>query len=79
MAGSYNTTGYRNADGIPVVQGQTAVPQITTISPGVTSDDYSGIITTDLSTDNYLVLSCNSGNAADTIALQNYELRRSFP
>ena len=46
MAGSYNTTGYRNADGIPVVQGQTAVTQITTISTGVTCDAYSGVITT---------------------------------
>jgi hypothetical protein len=46
MAGSYNTTGYRNGDGIPVVQGQTAVTQITTISTGVTCNAYSGVITT---------------------------------
>jgi hypothetical protein len=46
MAGSYNTTGYRNADGVPVVQGQTAVTQITTISTGVTCNAYSGVITT---------------------------------
>lgn len=46
MAGSYNTTGYRNADGIPVVQGQTAVTQITGITTGVTCDAYSGVITT---------------------------------
>jgi hypothetical protein len=46
MAGSYNTTGYRNADGVPVVQGQTAVTQITSISTGVTCSAYSGVITT---------------------------------
>jgi hypothetical protein len=46
MAGSYNTTGYRNADGIPVVQGQTAVTQITSTTTGVTCNAYSGVITT---------------------------------
>jgi hypothetical protein len=46
MAGSYNTTGYRNADGVPVVQGQTAVTQATSISTGVTCNAYSGVITT---------------------------------
>jgi hypothetical protein len=46
MAGGYNTTGYRNGDGVPVVQGQTAVTQITTISTGVTCSAYSGVITT---------------------------------
>ena len=46
MAGSYNTTGYRNADGVPVVQFQTAVTQITSISTGVTCSAYSGVITT---------------------------------
>ena len=46
MAGSYNTTGYRNADGVMVTQGQTAVTQITSISTGVTCSAYSGVITT---------------------------------
>lgn len=46
MAGSYNTTGYRNADGIPVVQGQTAVTQGTSTTTGVTCSAYSGVITT---------------------------------
>lgn len=43
---SYNTTGYRNSDGIPVVQGQTAVTQATSITTGVTCNTYSGVITT---------------------------------
>lgn len=43
---SYNVTGYRNGDGIPVVQGQTAVTQATNISTGVTCNAYSGVITT---------------------------------
>lgn len=46
MAGSYNTTGYRNGDGIAVVQGQTAVTQATSITTGVTCSAYSGVITT---------------------------------
>lgn len=46
MAGSYNTTGYRNGDGIPVIQGQTAVTQATSITTGVTCNAYSGVITT---------------------------------
>jgi hypothetical protein len=46
MAGSYNTTGYRNGDGVPVVQGQTAVTQATSITTGVTCNAYSGVITT---------------------------------
>jgi hypothetical protein len=46
MAGSYNTTGYRNGDGLPVVQGQTAVTQATSITTGVTCSAYSGVITT---------------------------------
>src|SRR4051794_29602663 len=46
MAGSYNTTGYRNSDGIHVVQGQTAVTQITSTTTGVTCNAYSGVITT---------------------------------
>ena len=43
---SYNQTGYRNADGVLVVQGQTAVTQATNISTGVTCSAYSGVITT---------------------------------
>ena len=46
MAGSYNTTGYRNADGVLVKQGQTAVTQETSITTGVTCNAYSGVITT---------------------------------
>jgi hypothetical protein len=46
MAGNYNTTGYRNSDGLPVVQGQTAVTQATSITTGVTCNAYSGVITT---------------------------------
>jgi hypothetical protein len=46
MAGGYNTTGYLNGDGIPVVQGQTAVTQATSITTGVTCDAYAGVITT---------------------------------
>lgn len=42
----YNTTGYRNADGVLVTQGQTAVTQLTNITTGVTCDAYSGVITT---------------------------------
>ena len=43
---SYNTTGFRNGDGIPVVQGQAAVTQATSITTGVTCNAYSGVITT---------------------------------
>lgn len=43
---SYNTTGYRNADGVLVTQGQTAVTQATSITTGVTCNAYSGVITT---------------------------------
>lgn len=46
MAGSYNTTGYRNADGVLVAQGQTAVTQASSITTGVTCSAYSGVITT---------------------------------
>lgn len=46
MAGGYNQTGYRNGEGIPVIQGQTAVTQATSISTGVTCSAYSGVITT---------------------------------
>ena len=46
MAGSYNTTGYRNSDGVPVLQGQTAVTQGTSITTGVTCSAYTGVITT---------------------------------
>ena len=43
---SYNQTGYRNADGVPVVSAQVAVTQATSISTGVTCNGYSGVITT---------------------------------
>ena len=43
---SYNQTGYRNADSVPAVGGQTAVTQITSITTGVTCNAYSGVITT---------------------------------
>lgn len=46
MAGGYNTTGYRNGDGVLVIQGQTAVTQATSITTGVTCSAYSGVITT---------------------------------
>lgn len=46
MAGGYNTTGYRNGDGMLVTQNQTAVTQATSISTGVTCSAYSGVITT---------------------------------
>jgi hypothetical protein len=46
MAGSYNTTGYRNSDGIAVVQGQAAVTQATSITTAVTCNAYSGVVTT---------------------------------
>jgi hypothetical protein len=46
MAGGYNVTGYRNGDGVLVVQGQTAVTQLTSISTGVTCNAYTGVITT---------------------------------
>lgn len=46
MAGSYNTTGYRNSDGVLVTQGQTAVTQATSITTGVTCNAYTGVITT---------------------------------
>lgn len=46
MAGSYNTTGYRNGDGVLVTQGQTAVTQATSITTGVTCSAYTGVITT---------------------------------
>lgn len=46
MAGGYNTTGYRNGDGVLVTQSQTAVTQATSISTGVTCNSYAGVITT---------------------------------
>lgn len=46
MAGGYNQTGYRNADGVIVTQGQTAVTQATSITTGVTCNALSGVITT---------------------------------
>ena len=46
MAGGYNTTGYRNGDGVLVAQGQTAVTQATSKSTGVTINKLCGQITT---------------------------------
>jgi hypothetical protein len=46
MAGGYNTIGYRNGDGVSVVQDQTAVTQTGSITTGVTCNAYSGVITT---------------------------------
>jgi len=43
---SYNQIGYRNADGVLVTQGQTAVTQASSITTGVTCSAYSGVITT---------------------------------
>lgn len=43
---SYNQTGYRNADGVLVTQGQTAVTQGTSASTTVVCSAYSGVITT---------------------------------
>jgi hypothetical protein len=43
---SYNTTGYRNSDGILVTSGQTAVTQESSITTGVICNAYSGVITT---------------------------------
>jgi hypothetical protein len=43
---TYNTTGYRNGDGVLVTQGQTAVTQTSSITTGVTCSAYSGVITT---------------------------------
>lgn len=43
---TYNTTGYRNEDGVIITQGQTAVTQATSITTGVTCNAYSGVITT---------------------------------
>jgi hypothetical protein len=43
---SYNQIGYRNADGVIVTQGQTAVTQASSITTGVTCSAYSGVITT---------------------------------
>lgn len=43
---SYNQIAYRNSDSVPVVGGQTAVTQATSITTGVTCNAYSGVITT---------------------------------
>lgn len=43
---TYNVPGRRNADGMQVAGGQTAVTQATSISTGVTVNAYSGVITT---------------------------------
>lgn len=45
--GNYNSTAYhRQGDGALVVQGQTAVTQITSITTGVTCSALSGVVTT---------------------------------
>lgn len=43
---SYNVVGRRNDDGVPVVGGQAAVTQATSITTGVTLNAYSGAVTT---------------------------------
>jgi len=43
---TFNTTGYRNSDGVLVTQGQVAVTQLTNISTAVTCNEYSGVVTT---------------------------------
>lgn len=43
---TFNTTGYRNSDGVLVTQGQVAVTQLTNISTAVTCNAYSGVVTT---------------------------------
>jgi hypothetical protein len=43
---SYNQIGYRNADGVLVTQGQTAVTQGTSVTTTVVCSAYSGVITT---------------------------------
>jgi hypothetical protein len=71
MAGSYNTTGYRNSDGVLVVQGQTAVTQATSITTGVTCNAYSGVITT--------VSQTVAGGAEASFTVTNTRLRRPIP
>lgn len=46
MAGGYNQAGYRNADGVIVTQGQTAVTQGTSVTTAVTCNALTGVITT---------------------------------
>jgi hypothetical protein len=70
---SYNTTGFRNGDGILVVQGQTAVTQATSITTGVTCNAYSGVITTVSQTvaagaEAEFTVTCDKVKATDIVA-----------
>jgi len=72
MAGGYNVTGYRNGDGVLVLQGQTAVTQITSISTGVTCNAYTGVITTVSQTvaagaEAQFTVTCNKVAATDVV------------
>jgi hypothetical protein len=72
MAGSYNTSAYRNGDGVLVVQGQTAVTQATNISTAVTCNAYSGVITTVSQTvaagaEAQFTVNCNKVAATDVV------------
>lgn len=72
MAGGYNVTGYRNGDGVLVLQGQTAVTQATSISTGVTCNAYSGVITTVSQTvaagaEAQFTVTCNKVVATDVV------------
>jgi hypothetical protein len=69
---SYNQTGYRNADGVEVVQGQTAVTQATSITTGVTCNAYTGVITTVSQTvaaagEAEFTVTCNKVAATDVV------------
>ena len=70
----YNSTGYRNGDGVPVVQGQTAVTQATSITTGVTCNAYSGVITTVSQTvaagaEAEFTVTCDKVKATDVVAV----------
>lgn len=70
---SYNTTGYRNGDGVLVTGGQTAVTQATSITTGVTCNAYSGVITTVSQTvaagaEAEFTVTCNKVAATDVVA-----------
>src|SRR5689334_14457617 len=72
MAGGYNVTGYRNGDGVLVVQNQTAVTQATSISTAVTCNAYSGVITTVSQTvaagaEAQFTVNCNKVVATDVV------------
>jgi hypothetical protein len=72
MAGNYNTSVYRNSDGVPVIQGQAAVTQATSISTAVTCNAYSGVITTVSQTvaagaEAQFTVNCNKVVATDVV------------